>query len=180
MAEPYPGIHADGSVLGLGIAGTVLATVAAAAWPAWLAAWGGQARARAAAAGRAGTGAAGGRVAGAPGRSPRLTAAATAGISSVAALIGLRLALQPGAGRTALPVRTTIASAVVGVGALTAAAVFSASLGNLLATPRLYGVTWDACVSNLESGGISPARSVAGDHSSPCSSGVTCRWARVR
>ena len=80
------------------------------------------------------------------------------------AVIGLRLALQPGAGRTALPVRSTIAAAVVGVAALTAAVVFSASLGNLLATPRLYGVTWDAYVSNLEDGGIvQAARDVARD-----------------
>ena len=156
VAEPYPGMHADGSVLGLGVAGTVLATMAAAAWPAWRAAWGGRARARAAVTGTAGTGT--------PGRGPRLAAAATAGIGSVTALIGLRLALQPGAGRTALPVRSTIASAVVGVAALTAAMVFSASLGNLLATPRLYGVTWDAYVSNLEDGGVGlAARGAAGD-----------------
>ena len=81
---------------------------------------GGRARARAAAAGtRPGTAAAGRPRARAGG--PRLAAAATAGISSVTALIGLRLALQPGAGRTALPVRSTIASAMVGVAALTAA-----------------------------------------------------------
>ena len=165
VAEPHPGLHADGSVLGLGVAGTVLATVAAAAWPAWRAAWGGRARARAAAAGAAGPGTAAGRAAAAPGRGPRLAAAATAGVSSVTALIGPRLALQPGAGRTALPVRSTIASAMVGVAALTAAVVFSASLGNLLATPRLYGVTWDAYVTNtLGSTSVSlAARGVADD-----------------
>jgi hypothetical protein len=167
LAETDPGIHADGVVLGLGVAGTVLATMTGAAWPAWRAAGAGHARARAAAAGTAGTAgtaAAGGWAASAPGRSPRLAAAATAGIGSVAAVIGLRLALQPGAGRTALPVRSTIASAVVGVAALTAALVFSASLGNLLATPRLYGVTWDAYVSNLSQGGVSAAvRGAAAD-----------------
>ena len=88
---------------------------------------------------------------------PRFAAAATAGISSMPAVIGLRLALQPGAGRTALPVRSTIASAAVGVAALTAALVFSASLGHLLATPTLYGVTWDAYVSNPQQAGISAA-----------------------
>jgi putative ABC transport system permease protein len=163
LAEPQPGIHADGIVLGLGVAGTVLATMAGAAWPAWRAAGAGRARARAAA-GTAGTAAAGGWAASAPGRSPRLASAATAGIGSVTAVIGLRLALQPGAGRTAVPVRSTIASAVVGVAALTAALVFSASLGNLLATPRLYGVTWDAYVSNLNHDGMSEAvRGAAAD-----------------
>ena len=129
--------------------------IVGAAWPAWRAARPGRVQAGAA----AGTWAA--RV---PGRSPRLAAAATAGIGSVAAVIGLRLALQPGAGRTALPVRSTIASAVVGVAALRAALVFSASLGNLLATPRLYGVTWDAAVKNLLSAGVGQAaRSAATD-----------------
>ena len=35
IAEPHPGVHADGAVLGLGAAAAVLATVACAAWPAW-------------------------------------------------------------------------------------------------------------------------------------------------
>ena len=94
---------------------------------------------------------------GARSRGPRFAAAATAGIRSMPAVIGLRLALQPGAGRTALPVRSTIASAAVGVAALTAALVFSASLGHLLATPALYGVTWNAYVSNAQQAGISGA-----------------------
>ena len=84
---------------------------------------------------------------------PRLTS----GIGSVTAMLGIRLALQPGAGRTAVPVRSTVASAVVGVAALTGALVFSASLGHLLATPRLYGVTWDAYVSNTQQHGVGGA-----------------------
>jgi len=155
VAEPYPGIHADALVLGIGVAATVLAAVAGAAWPAWRAARAGQPRPRTA-----------GRPAGSvpPSRGARLAAAATSGISSVSAVIGLRLAVQRGAGRTAVPVRSTIASAVVGVAALTAALVFSASLGNLLTTPKLYGVTWDAFVSNTQQAGIGPAaRSAASD-----------------
>src|SRR5215469_11334542 len=53
LAEPHPGIHADGTVLALGVVGAVLATMAGAAWPAWRAAGAGRARARAAAAGMA-------------------------------------------------------------------------------------------------------------------------------
>ena len=143
IAEPYPGPYADGPVLGLGLAGTVLAVTACAAWPAWRAA---QARL-----GRA--------VAAGPGqrRGSRAAAGATSSISSVTALVGIRLALQPGAGRTAVPVRSTVASAVIGVAALTAALVFSASLGHLLTTPRLYGVTWNGYISNAGLGGISQA-----------------------
>ncbi|MGP8000906.1 MAG: FtsX-like permease family protein [Streptosporangiaceae bacterium] len=150
IAEPYPGPYADGPVLGLGLAGTVLAVTACAVWPAWRAAQTGLGR----------------------GQTPqpstswgsRISAGATSSIGSVTALIGIRLAVQPGAGRTAVPVRSTVASAVVGVAALTAALVFSASLGHLLATPRLYGVTWDAYVSNAGQSGISQAaRSMASD-----------------
>jgi hypothetical protein len=75
----------------------------------------------------------------------------------VTALIGVQLALRAGSGRTAVPVRSTIASAVVGVAALTGALLFSASLGHLLATPRLYGVTWDAYVSSVTEGAMGPA-----------------------
>ncbi len=54
---------------------------------------------------------------------------------------------QPGRGRTAVPVRSAIFGATLGVAALTASLVFAASLGHLLDTPRLSGFTWDAFVS---------------------------------
>ena len=38
VAEPYPGIRADGLVFGLGVAAAVLITIAATAWPTWRAA----------------------------------------------------------------------------------------------------------------------------------------------
>jgi ABC-type lipoprotein release transport system permease subunit len=143
VAEPYPGVQADGLVFGLGVAAAVLVTVAATAWPTWRAA--SAAPAHPAPAGVSGP------------RKPQFMARLTAGIRSVTAMLGVRLALQPGAGRTAVPVRSTVASAVVGVAALTGALVFSASLGHLLATPRLYGVTWNAYVSNSQQGGIAEA-----------------------
>jgi hypothetical protein len=70
--------------------------------------------------------------------------------------MGIRLALHRGAGRTAVPVRSAIASAAVGVAALSAAIVFAGSLGHLLASPALYGVTWDAGVTNNLGTGVSP------------------------
>jgi hypothetical protein len=132
IAEPDPGFDADWPVLTLGMLGVVAATVCCAAWPARLAA-----------------------------TTPRQAAAAApprvAGLSAVAGVIrpvpaatGIRLALQRGAGRTAVPVLSTVTAAAVGVVGLSAAMVFTASLGNLLATPRLYGVSWDALVANLE------------------------------
>lgn len=66
----------------------------------------------------------------------------------VSAGAGVRLALDPGRGTTAVPVRTTIAGGLVGIAALVAALTFGASLSFLIHTPRLYGVSWDAEVTN--------------------------------
>ena len=148
VAEPHPGLDADGLVLAIGGLATVLVTVACAAPPAWRAASSDSA----------------------PGAVPVLTRAqpaghlAARGHRSAPRMMGVRLALQPGAGRTALPVRSTIAGAVIGVAALSAAMVFSASLGHLLATPRLYGVAWDAIVSSPIGAELTPvARIVTHD-----------------
>jgi hypothetical protein len=79
----------------------------------------------------------------------------------VAGETGIRLALHRGAGRTALPVRATVTAAAVGTAGLSAALVFAASLANLLGSPMLYGVTWDAVVAYPHSGGsLTPAASV--------------------
>ena len=67
---------------------------------------------------------------------------------------GVRLALEPGQGRTAVPVRSTITGAAVAVVSLVTAVVFSASLNHLLATPRLFGAPWDARVENVGDGGV--------------------------
>jgi len=56
---------------------------------------------------------------------------------------GVRMAVEPGRGRTALPVRSASVAAVLGVASVTAVLVFASSLGYLVATPRLYGWTWD-------------------------------------
>ena len=53
------------------------------------------------------------------------------------------MALEPGRGRTAVPVRTTIVTAALAIATVTAALVFAASLDHLVTTPRLYGWNWD-------------------------------------
>ena len=82
-------------------------------------------------------------------------------------MIGARLALRRGTGRSAVPVFSTVTGAVVGIAAVCGALVFSASLGNLFSRPSLYGVTWDASVQSLDNdtqAGIRPAIStVASD-----------------
>ena len=64
-----------------------------------------------------------------------------------AAATGVRFALEPGRGERRLPVRTTIAGAAASVAVLAGAVVFSQSLDHMLASPELYGWSWDATVT---------------------------------
>lgn len=68
------------------------------------------------------------------------------------------MALEPGSGSTAVPVRTTIASALIAIAAVTGAVVVAASLGHLVNTPKLYGWNWDA---SLRVSGSDPATTEA-------------------
>lgn len=132
IAEPYPGFAVDAWPLVLGAALAALLTVLACTVPMWTAA-------RTATRGECP----------APGyrRSPALVHALSRAWRSPAVAAGVRMALQPGRGRTAVPVRSAIFGATLGVAALTVSLVFAASLGHLLDTPRLTGFTWDAFVS---------------------------------
>jgi hypothetical protein len=134
IAEPDPGFAVDALPLVLGAVLVAVLTMLASAVPAWTAAR------TAAAARREGPG---------PGRrrSPAFTSSLSRAWRSPAAATGIGMALQPGRGRTAVPVRSAIFGATLGVAALTASLVFAASLGHLLDTPRLSGFTWDAFVS---------------------------------
>lgn len=59
------------------------------------------------------------------------------------AAIGVRLALEPGRGRTSVPVRSAIVGLTLAVAALTGSFGFAASLHHLLKTPKLYGQFMD-------------------------------------
>jgi hypothetical protein len=62
------------------------------------------------------------------------------------AAVGIRLALEPGRGRTAVPVRSALAGTVVAVAAVAAAFTFGNNLVRLVHTPKLYGQTWSVAV----------------------------------
>jgi hypothetical protein len=64
--------------------------------------------------------------------------AAGAGLGP-AGSVGIRLALEPGRGRTAVPVRTNLFAVVAAVTVVVAAVGFGASLDRLLDRPALYG-----------------------------------------
>jgi ABC-type antimicrobial peptide transport system permease subunit len=89
-------------------------------------------------------------------RHPSRTADAMARASMPATSVaGVRMALDPGRGRTAVPVRTAIAGTVVAVAVLTASVAFGSSLDRLGSTPRLQGWTWDVSVGNPHSNDVS-------------------------
>jgi hypothetical protein len=133
-AEPDPGIRVDGMALALG-AGAILVAVALLAG---FAAWRSSRRTHGTTGTAETTAAWPSRVAG---------GLARAGFPP-AAVAGARMALEPGRGRTAVPVRTTLLGAVVGVSALAGALTFAAGLDHLLGTPRLYGWNWDVTVGD--------------------------------
>jgi hypothetical protein len=79
-------------------------------------------------------------------RLPATTRAAErAGIAPTLAA-GLRLAIDPGRGRVAVPVRSASVGAVLGVLGIVAVMIFSAGLRHLAGSPRLYGWSFDAVV----------------------------------
>ena len=131
IAEPDPGPSFDVLVLTVGSIGLLVALmvlVVVAAWRASL-------TTPATNASTAGT---------PPGR--RIRQGLPLGVLPVSVTTGFRMALDPGRGRTAVPVRATAAAAIIAVGAMVTAVTFGASLGYLLTHPRLYGTTYDADV----------------------------------
>jgi hypothetical protein len=64
------------------------------------------------------------------------------------AVAGVRLALERGRGRAAVPVRSAITTCTLGAVTVAAALAFSASLDKLVNTPSLYGWNWGAVVGN--------------------------------
>ena len=129
LAEPHPGIAFDVTALLIGAAALMAVVIGVSAFAGW----------RLARASGFGLG-----TAEIPNARPSLAAGAFARASMPpTAVAGVRLALEPGHGRTALPVRTTLVGVAVGLTALVATLTFSSSLHHLLATPALYGVGWD-------------------------------------
>jgi hypothetical protein len=141
LAEPDPCISADTTVLAAGAAAIVVLLVARVAWPAW----------RLATAGARPSGPS------ATMGSPSRLTAWRAGIGApVTAAVGMRLALEPGRGRAAVPVRSALAGTALSVLAVSAALTFGANLLHLVNSPPLYGMRWDAAI-DLQFATINPA-----------------------
>lgn len=63
-----------------------------------------------------------------------------------AIVTGVRFAVEPGRGRTAVPVRSVVAGAVLSIIAVVTAFVFGRSMEHMLSTPSTYGWNWDLVV----------------------------------
>jgi ABC-type lipoprotein release transport system permease subunit len=124
LAEPHPGIAVNVAVLGLGFAGVVTLLALTTLLPAWRAAGAGSAT-RQGGESRAGH--------------QRIAFA----VPSPTLALGVRYALQPGRGRTAVPVRSALVSTGLAVATTVGAFVFTTNLDRLVHTPRLYGWDWD-------------------------------------
>ncbi len=128
LAEPHPGIAINLAILGAGFALIVLLPVLLALPVGWSAA--GQQ------AGPQGV-AEFGAVASGRGVGARL---GLAGLLPGA--IGVRMALEPGRGRTAVPVRSALIGTILALTAVVAALVFGASMARLVGSPERYGQRW--------------------------------------
>jgi hypothetical protein len=143
LAEPDPGLSVAGAVLTTGAVAIVVLLLAWAAWPAW----------RLASVRAAGPG----NVPSRPGGHSRLAASLARAGAPVTVTTGARFALDPGAGRAAVPVRSALTGATLSVLAVTAAFTFGASLLQLVHTPARYGQAWDAVI-DLQFGTLTPAQ----------------------
>ncbi len=75
--------------------------------------------------------------------SSRVTTAATRAGLPPAAVTGVRFALEPGVGRSAVPVRSAIMGAILAVTVVVATVTFGSSLNTLVSHPALYGWNWN-------------------------------------
>jgi FtsX-like permease family len=135
-AELHPGIAVDLAVLAPGAVAVVAVVAGCAAVAAWRV-------------GRAPASAVGVIEPAGVGRSSRVADALAAAGVPPTAVTGVRLALEPGWGRTAVPIRSAITGAAAAVCAMLAVGVFGASLARLVSTPAAYGWTWDVLVGNI-------------------------------
>ena len=122
----YPGVGVafDWTVLGLGVLGLVLVLGSMAAALAYRRAPHRVAR----------------RQEGVPRTSRAL--AALAGNVPAPALVGMRFALEPGRGRTAVPVRSALLGSTLAIGLVVATLTFGSGLQTLVSHPSLYGWNW--------------------------------------
>jgi hypothetical protein len=128
LAEPHPGVSVNAGVLAAGAAAIVALLAARVVVTAWR-----QAGARPAA----------DPVEPSSRRRPRLAERLSWAGAPLAAVTGVRFALDPGTGRASVPVRSAMLGLAIAVAAVAGAGTFGANLLRLVGTPSLYGQDWD-------------------------------------
>ena len=88
------------------------------------------------------------------------TAASRAGLPP-SAVTGVRFALEPGVGRSAVPVRSAILGAILAVTVVVATVTFGSSLNTLVSHPSLYGWNWNYDIDGGGGLGDIPAQATA-------------------
>jgi len=147
MIDPVQGVYVDPGITIAAAVGVVVVAMLLTGVPAWR-----LAGARA--------GATGAAVLPGSGRHSRVaTALASIGLP-VSAVAGARLALEPGHGRTATPVRSAVVGLSLTVAAMIAAFGFAASMKHFVDTPALWGVTGDFGTGSPFSGTLFEQRAV--------------------
>ena len=126
LAEPSPGVEVNLAILSTGFAALALLPLALAARAAW----------------RAARHAIGPLGVAEPPATASWLARALPRTGLVSAAIGIRMAFEPGHGRTAVPVRSALTGTTVAITAVIAALVFGTSLAALVDSPHLYGQNW--------------------------------------
>jgi hypothetical protein len=128
-AEPHPGVAVNRAYLGLGAAAVLVVVMGVSVAASMFAA---RRRTRATT----------------PGRAPSVGRALAMMGASTAATTGVTMALEPGHGRSAVPVRSTIVSATLAVAMIAGVLGFTAGLNKLFDHPKLYGWNWDIQVGD--------------------------------
>jgi FtsX-like permease family len=141
QVDPGRRIYLDPAVLGLGAAGLVLVLGGVAAVIAYR-----QAPHRVAARGRSGE------------RRPAAVRAVLTARLPAPGVEGVRLALEPGRGRTSVPTRSVIAGAVLAMTVVTATLTFGASLATLVSHPALYGWNFSDAFYAVQGWGSVPVK----------------------
>jgi hypothetical protein len=140
QAEPGRGIYIDWAVLGFGMLGLVVVLGAITAVSGYR-----QAPHRAATREQAAD------------RGSALVRAGLGGGLGASGVAGLRFALEPGRGRTAVPVRSVLTGAVLAVIVVAATLTFGASLSYLISRPALYGWNFSYALYSTDGWGPFPA-----------------------